>query len=198
MSLYGHRVVFTYHHPLLAAYDFQGSRGLKQKRKLSPGPDASGHKPDPVARTRHTCDPAPPGQGTGPSRSEHRSRNDYRVPFRHCTPLRLSLLSHVVVVLSPRAPRSRSLAASSCPGGRSGTGGSSSSLLRAAAGRCLAGWRALAARRRGPSRQQEEAYAAAARPLRPRFSTTARSSPAEHLGHRKFILGLRTDSPMFN
>ena len=48
------------HHPLLASYDFQGSRGLKQKRKLSPGPDASGRKPDPVTRARHTFDPALP------------------------------------------------------------------------------------------------------------------------------------------
>ena len=51
----------SYHHPLLASYDFQGSRGLKQKRKLSPGPDTSGRKPDPVARARHTYDPATPG-----------------------------------------------------------------------------------------------------------------------------------------
>ena len=51
----------SYHHPLLASYDFQGSRGLKQKRKLSPGPDTSGRKPDPVTRARHTYDPAPPG-----------------------------------------------------------------------------------------------------------------------------------------
>ena len=50
----------------------RGPRGLKQKRKLSPGPDASGHKPDPVARTRHTCDPGPPEDGRHPSRSDHR------------------------------------------------------------------------------------------------------------------------------
>ena len=60
----------SYHRPLLASYDFQGSRGLKQKRKLSPGPDASGRKPDPVTRVRHTYDPDPSrkaGGRAGPS-----------------------------------------------------------------------------------------------------------------------------------
>ena len=88
MSLYGHRAVFYNHHPLLASCDFQGSRGLKQKRKLSPGPDASGRKPDPVTRARHTYDPetTAPYSEAGPGRSGHRSRNYYRVPFRHCIP----------------------------------------------------------------------------------------------------------------
>ena len=54
---------FWNHRPLLASDDFQGPRGLKQKRKLSPGPDTSGRKPDPVARARHTCGPAPPVGG---------------------------------------------------------------------------------------------------------------------------------------
>lgn len=62
----------SYHHPLLASYDFQGSRGLKQKRKLSPGPDACGHKPVPVTGARHTYDPTPPfwRRGTGPVRTQ--------------------------------------------------------------------------------------------------------------------------------
>ena len=61
-----------YHHPHLASYDFQGSRGLKQKRKLSPGPDASGHKPDPVTRARHTYDLAlsPGGEQARPVRPQ--------------------------------------------------------------------------------------------------------------------------------
>ena len=71
------------HRPLLASDDFQGPRGLKQKRKLSPGPATSGRKPDPVTRAHHTYSPAPPVRAS-PSRSEHRSRNNYRVPFRHC------------------------------------------------------------------------------------------------------------------
>ena len=72
---------------LLASDDFQGPGGLKHKRKLSPGPDASGRKPDPVTSARHTYGPAPPAQGrASPGQSEHRSRNYYRVPFRHCLP----------------------------------------------------------------------------------------------------------------
>ena len=47
-------VWFLNHRPLLDSYAFKGPRGLKQKRKLSPGPAASGHKPDPVTRAHHT------------------------------------------------------------------------------------------------------------------------------------------------
>ena len=74
------------HRPLLASDDFQGPRGLKQKRKLSPGPDASGRKPDPVTRARHTYDPSNLSRGKDSGQSEHRPRNHYRVPFRHCIP----------------------------------------------------------------------------------------------------------------
>ena len=84
------------HRPLLASDDFQGPRGLKQKRKLSPGPDTSGRKPDPVTRARHTYGPAPPVRAS-PSRSEHRSRNNYRVPFRHCI-LPRAFMSLILVV----------------------------------------------------------------------------------------------------
>lgn len=103
-------VWFLYHRPLLASDDFQGPRGLKQKRKLSPGPDTSGRKPDPVARARHTYGPAPPVRA-GPSRSEHRSRNYYRVPFRHCIPRSLYvricfLLGQTAAVAVPAATSS--------------------------------------------------------------------------------------------
>lgn len=50
-------VWISVHHPLRFLGHFQGSRGLKQKRKLSPGPRTSGHKPDPVTGSRHTVRP---------------------------------------------------------------------------------------------------------------------------------------------
>lgn len=77
-------VWFLNHRPLLDSYAFKGPRGLKQKRKLSPGPPASGHKPDPVTRAHHTYGPHTAPERAIAGRSEHRSRNHYRVPFRHC------------------------------------------------------------------------------------------------------------------
>ena len=122
----------SYHHPLLASYDFQGSRGLKQKRKLSPGPDTSGRKPDPVTRARHTYDPAPPG---GRDRASPNTGHGIITVFPFATaslPLLVLLLFKVFWC-----------------------------------GHCNA-------------------------------LTTTEKSPAETMGHRKFILGLRPDSPMFN
>ena len=99
----------SYHHPLLASYDFQGSRGLKQKRKLSPGPDTSGRKPDPVARARHTYDPdLPEGEGRAGPNTGHGIITVF--PFATAS---LPCIMVFVVVQGSRQPAGRREAASS-------------------------------------------------------------------------------------
>lgn len=93
----------SYHHPLLATSDFQGSRGLKQKRKLSPGPDTSGHKPDPVTRARHTYDPGPP---KGKARASPNTGHGMITVFPFATASQLSSYvgSPLAAPIYPRVP----------------------------------------------------------------------------------------------